>query len=415
MSMIARFGALGGKPVPIFVSSSVSRVSATTNAVPAPAGIINGDLLIAVIFNTSESSDPITLPTGWSRVYEDDTVTNYVVLATKIASSESGSYTFGFGASAANSINILVYRNATRINTIGSLTRINGSTVTATSITPTFRGVLCVAFGSESNTSVGTAPVGLTVRASELSSNPSLEVYELSSQEAVATSTYSITWGGAKGDLIAFQFQVVNESSVTPEFVASASTQVTTSTQTLTIDKPVGTQENDLMIAVMSSSTASATWTGDTGWTEVADQGSSPDLRIAYKVAGASEGSSYNFTLSSSTNVMSGAILTYRNADYDTIGAFTTGANPLGITSMSPTQSQSLVIAAIARGAAAITITAPTSMTARVTDNDATSPSFIICDQVAPKGPTGLRYSTTGSSTAVAGILISIKPTRSLS
>jgi len=165
-----------------------------------------------------------------------------------------------------------------------------------------------------------------------------------------------------------------------------------------------------------ASSGASNAWT-DSTFTEIADQASNtnPQLRVAYKVAGSSEPSSYSFTIGES-RTLSGCILTYRYAAYDTIaGSFTTGANPLVLTSISPSESQSILIAAGARGSNNITLGTPTGMAARVTDNDATSPSYIVCDQTVAKGPTGTRSMSTGSTNNVAGIMLSIKPTRSLS
>ena len=170
------------------------------------------------------------------------------------------------------------------------------------------------------------------------------------------------------------------------------------------------------MVAVMATNAtggnASQPWTGDTGWVEIFDQQSAPDLRIAYKIA-ASEGSSYTFTFGASV-FLAGTILTYRYAAYDTIGTFTSSANPLILPSISPSESQSILIAAGARNAASITLGTPTDMTARVTDSDGTSPSYIVCDQTVAKGPTGTRSMSTGSTSSVAGIMLAIKPTRSL-
>lgn len=171
------------------------------------------------------------------------------------------------------------------------------------------------------------------------------------------------------------------------------------------------------MIAFMGCGTSGSgySWTGDTGWTEVCDQVAGANLRIAYKVATASEPSSYTFTLNTSVSSKGASILTYRYAAYDTIaGAFTTGANPLVLSSISPSLSQSLLLAVGARAAASVTLGTPTSMTARVTDNDATAPSYIVCDQTVSKGPTGTRSMSTGSTTNVAGIMLAIKPIRSL-
>jgi hypothetical protein len=193
-----------------------------------------------------------------------------------------------------------------------------------------------------------------------------------------------------------------------PEFVASARTQNSLSIPMLTINKPAGTVEGDLMVAVMAAG-GGATWTGDTGWTELADQGVTPSLRIAYKVASASEPSSYTF-LASNVLRLSGCILTYRYAVYDTIGSFTSGTDPLILPSVSPSENQSILIAAGARDTPWITLGTPTGMTARVTDNDGDAPSYIVCDQIVAKGPTGTRSMSTGSTSNVAGIMLVIKP-----
>lgn len=194
-----------------------------------------------------------------------------------------------------------------------------------------------------------------------------------------------------------------------PEFVASASTQNATSGTTLVINKPTGTVEGDLMIAVMAADGPSSGWTGDTDWTELADQGATPSLRIAYKVASASEPSSYTFTASLSRR-LSGCILTYRNAVYDTIGSFTAGTDPLILPSVSPSENQSTLIAVGAKNDKDTTLGTPTGMTARVTDNDATSPSYIVCDQTVDAGPTGTRSMTAVGSSGTAGIMLVIKP-----
>ena len=199
------------------------------------------------------------------------------------------------------------------------------------------------------------------------------------------------------------------------QYIAESTTQGSTgpSVSTVVVNKPTGTAAGDLMIMVgaIGSTTAGRTWTGDTGWTEVADQGAIPSLRVAYKVAGASEPSSYTFTISSATGTgIAASILTYRYAAYDTIGAFTSGTDPLVLPSVTATSNLSVLIAAGARAAASITLGTPTGMTARVTDSDATAPSYKICDQSVNAGATGTRSMSTGSAGNVAGIMLVIKP-----
>jgi len=409
--LIAGAGGAATRPQPTFVSSSVSRTTTAGNTVTAPTGIQNGDLLVAVMFNVDPAAEPITLPSGWSRLTETETSNNYFVLATKTAASESGNYTFTFNQAAANTIAILVYRNATRINTVGAFGNASSATATAASITPTYTGTLCAMFANETSATVTTPPAGFTQRALQSGTTAAMGVYDLTNQAASATSAASLVWS-ASGQVAAIQFQVTNEPNVAPEFVGIASTNPADSSVTITINKPSGTLEGDLMVAVMASD-SNTTWTGDTGWTEIFDQGGAPWLRVAYKIAGASEGASYTFT-ASSNNILTGGIITYRYAAYDTVGSVVNGVDPLTLPSISPSQSQSILLAFGGRNAANVTVSTPTSMTARITDSNARAPSYRLCSQTVAKGPTGTRSMSTGSTTAVAGIMLAIKPTRSL-
>lgn len=414
--MLSGAGGNAARPQPTFVSSSINRTTTAGNTVTAPTGIQDGDLLVAIGYSSSTGLT-VTPPTGFAIQYTDTTNSSMFV-AVKTAASESGNYTWTWSSAVNNNVAILVYRNATALNTQGAKTYSAASaTGTGATITPTYTGTLVAAFGVSSNLSVSTPPTGMTQRAAQTASNPSFVIYDLAEQAASATGDKTITWSASNQNTSSLLLQITNETNVAPEFVASASTQNTSSGTTLVINKPTGTVEGDLMIAVMAASDAADGWTGDTSWTELADQGttpSTPTLRVAYKVATASEGSSYTFTVATS-RVLSGCIVTYRYAAYDTIaGTFVTAANPLVLTSISPSASQSCLIACGARGAISITLGTPTSMTARVTDADATAPSYIVCDQTVAKGPTGTRSMSAGSTTRVAGIMLAIKPTRSL-
>lgn len=196
-------------------------------------------------------------------------------------------------------------------------------------------------------------------------------------------------------------------------FVASASTQTPSSGTTLTINKPTGTVDGDLMIAFMLLTSGSIlTWTGDTGWTEVADQNQKPSLRVAYKIA-SSEGSSYTFTASNTFNQASGAILTYRGAVYDAIGSFANNSNPLVPTGPSAALNNSKLIAIIGREGVSQTYSDDSGlMTSRVVDNDATAPLYVAYDQTVNAGATGTKSFTNsgGNSTNSVAIMLTIKP-----
>lgn len=199
-----------------------------------------------------------------------------------------------------------------------------------------------------------------------------------------------------------------------PEFIASAQTQNTTIGNTLVINKPSETIQGDLMIAFMSSggTATSRTWTTPSGWTELVDQNIPPNFLVAYKVAGASEGTNYTFTMSSTANDKAGTILTYRNAAYDVIGALSTNNSTLTLSSVTASSANSTLIAALFRPSGSITITqsAGSTMTIKVTDNDVNSPSFRVFDESVSSGATGTRSFSMGGSTATVGTMLIIKP-----
>ncbi len=412
--------AAAARPQPTFVSSSVASGGAGGFTVTAPASIQNGDLLVALLYITgSGASAVVTLPTGFNVQSRQNSGATVFCFATKVAASESGDYAFSVSGSAANTVGaILVYRNATSVNTIGALTIAASNTVAAASITPTYAGTLVAAYvraGSGSPT-ISSAPSGMTLRGSFLSSNPTFAVYDQSAQTAAATGTKSITWNApGTPETAGILLQVTNEPSVAPEFVAGASTQLTSQGNSVVIGKPSGTLEGDLMVLTANAGSNSPNLSAPAGWTTIADGGgATPSTLVAYKVAGASEPASYTVT-ADKTQLLAGAILSYRYAAYDTVaGALTTATNPLVLSSISPSLSQSVLMAIAARGAAGITITAPTGMSAKVTDADANAPSYVVCDQTVAKGPTGTRSITVGATTNVAGIMLAITPTRSL-
>lgn len=196
------------------------------------------------------------------------------------------------------------------------------------------------------------------------------------------------------------------------EFVASAQAQ-NANALTVVISKPTGTQQGDLLIGLCAAATG-RTWTGDTDWTEVIDQGSAPSIRVAYKIAGASEPASYTFSLSSATNA-SGVIVTFRNAAYDTVGTIRTTASSSVQTAPAITlsSSSSAILALFAHDIGSRTWSSPTSgLVSTATDSDANNPSWALYRELnLSSGSTGTRSSTVSNVTGNIGcLLVGIKP-----
>jgi hypothetical protein len=82
---------------------------------------------------------------------------------------------------------------------------------------------------------------------------------------------------------------------------------------TMTIALPTGTSANDVMLAAVTVTPASATATAPAGWTSITSTTNGTKLRMTtyYKVAGANEPASYVWTLSSAHTGVAGAISSY--------------------------------------------------------------------------------------------------------
>lgn len=399
--------------LPTFVSASSGTTLFALINVSAPANIQNGDLLVAIgaLQATSRITD---VPNGFKihSIQTNATQPGWFFIATKVASSESGSYTFTQSTSGANCrIAILVYRNATKLNCVGTGSWAASATITAPEILPSARGINIAAFFNDTGgQTITTPPSGMTSRIAATSA-VNFAIYENdSTQETVPSLPRSIVWSSSTGGKVGIQLQIANEIDIEPELIGASHSQYTASGTALTIDKPYETLEGDLMIAVCTNSGGTATWTRpDSSWTEFADLNGRPISGFYYKVAGASETGPYTFTAATS-RILSGAILTYRYASYSTVGTSTSSADPLLLPSINSPYSQSRLIAIAGRDSTGVTIAPPASMTNIVTNNDATGQSYVICDVPVMRGPTGTRRFSVGATTNVNGIMAAIRP-----
>ena len=196
-----------------------------------------------------------------------------------------------------------------------------------------------------------------------------------------------------------------------PTFVGSAFAATTSAS--FSIAKPSGVTAGDLMIAFLQSANSS-TWMppgGKVGWTKILDQGSSPSMSVAYKIASSSEESSYSFTRSSSSLAASGFIVVYRGGVIDVIGAIGATADPIIAPSISVSAANSILLAMYASSSASKAASSPpTGMTFLVGDSDAQVPSSVIFSQVVQAGSTGTRSAAGMGAAPCAGVLLSIKP-----
>lgn len=98
-------------------------------------------------------------------------------------------------------------------------------------------------------------------------------------------------------------------------FRAASGTDAATGTSVV-LNKPSGTAEGDAMLAIINANENATTITPPAGWTSVLGElnpTSGASIEVFYKEAGASEGSTYTFSLSSSVRA-SGAIVAFSGA-----------------------------------------------------------------------------------------------------
>lgn len=112
----------------------------------------------------------------------------------------------------------------------------------------------------------------------------------------------------------AFSFvaeSAIDEAAGTPSDTASGTT--------IDVDKPTGTTQDDIMFALVKRLTANSWSTVPTGWTLLAsdaDANTTTTVDLYYRVAGASEGASYQW-ISSGTSRIGGSIYAFRS-DFNT-------------------------------------------------------------------------------------------------
>lgn len=150
----------GGNPK--FLGYAAANVSgSTTIVVNKPAGVQDGDLMIAVMVTPSF---PTTAgPAGWSKVLTQGTNPGMDAF-TKTAASEPSDYTFTLSAAANPAIQILAFRNAA-FDVVGSLDTITGTgDITIPAITSD-GGLVIAAVGgwSASSGSTTSTPSGMTL------------------------------------------------------------------------------------------------------------------------------------------------------------------------------------------------------------------------------------------------------------
>lgn len=121
---------------PIAYRTSITATNgsgATSITIPVPAGVQNNDVMIAQILVRGNNTLITSVPAGWIFIIRTNNGTNFGTgLYLKVASSESGSYVFGFASSVGAVAGITAFSS---VDTTSPIVGSNGQALNSTNIT----------------------------------------------------------------------------------------------------------------------------------------------------------------------------------------------------------------------------------------------------------------------------------------
>lgn len=188
-------GGGGGGPITLGNKASYqSSINETAFSVSSPAGVVNGNLLFAVISNSGSGSNAY-VSTGWTQRYNRGSFGGLSVF-TKVAGSEPSSWSWTATVNRLHDIVVFAVSNAI-YDTIGTASTDVDPLVAPAITVGTNNSLLFGAYSAGSAGSTATTPTGMTVLfADNNSTAPSMYVFSQSVSSG-ATGTRSSTIGSS--------------------------------------------------------------------------------------------------------------------------------------------------------------------------------------------------------------------------
>jgi len=285
-----------------------------------PSGTAEGDLMVVFIAEGGSTHDLVTAPSGWNRLFgkEDEDLGggSWQACYTKTAgASEPASYTFSFSASGSHKGFMVSYYDDANVagfwsfKGAGVTDDITTSIQSAQLVGP---GLYITSFLSDDTDTVNSTDSSVPSLWFSDSSPFSIQVYGGVTTDTSEVTT--VTWSGTNDNKYAISLlcEFVEGTETASSDIAhrsSASSQQDFTSAlagvTVTINKPTGVVEGDLMVMDVSFNGTSPTFlSSPSGWTVIYDEtnlieqsSGSMTGSYYYKVAGASEPSTYSFTV----------------------------------------------------------------------------------------------------------------------
>ena len=302
----------------------------TSVTVNKPTGTAEGHVMLAVVGVRGGSGVTVSAPAGWTQINTNNSGTTLrSTTFYKVAgASEGSSYTFTWSGSNKASGVISTYSGvdtSSPINAQASQANSSSMAMTISGPLSTVESTVMVAMYSHA---AGTSSLtddchgGMTIRGYSASTGSTANTRTTSAMQDSRQPT-----PGARSnckmqtDIAAVNIgHMVVLAPATPPPIAHIGTAGGNNgggSASITVNKPSGTAQNQVMIAIIGVRGGSGvTVTSPAGWTQLGTNNSTTDLRssVFYKVSGASEGADYTFTLSTSQKA-AGVISTYSGVD----------------------------------------------------------------------------------------------------
>jgi hypothetical protein len=422
--------AIAFRGVATAISNGAGSTSLTVNV---PAGVQNGDFMIATLSVRTVGSGALMgtpaagwtalrpmMDGGWTRVY----------MYTRVASSEPANYTWTFNIKTVAAAGIVAYSGVDTSDPVdldAFTTQPNWTdTYVTPSITTTVNNAMIVTTFSVGGATAGLTivqPAGmaerydLTVSNSQVQSQETADAIQATagpSGQKTATASASGAQAAGVAHIMALRpagsappscTVTTTLSKVTPMKLRASTTKTVVSGTSIVMDTPAGTQQNDLMLVSIGytgngSVTAAAGWTAVTTWPFGQPAIS---LNTYRRIAGSSEPASYTWTVSATAAIV-GWQGSYIGGDTASPqDAIAGNQNTTGTThttgSLTTTRANDLILGIYALNATA-TFSTPTGMSAQGTATGATGITLAVFDATQPAIGT---YGPKTSTSSVAG------------
>jgi hypothetical protein len=436
---------LTNNPVPTLrYTSNLSGGGNNVCTLNKPTTVVDGDVMIAsCAFRGGTGTTVTSVPSGWNLVGSriDNTTTISLVVYSHVvtdAASEPASYSWGLSAVVKFALSLQSYSGIDNVTPVDAA--VGQATASATShatpgFTTTVSNDLLLAFFATGTCTQWTVPAGMTERTDTTfcsqgqGTNADMSVAEGLLGAAGSNSGVTATNDSAA---VGVTMAVALKRDATPKTCnttvqlskpiryRSSDSNVATNTTSLTINKPAGVVNGDVMVASISFVLSGMTFTSlPAGWTQVRVATNGGSGVAVFVKAASGEPASYTWGTSGASN-LAGGISAYIGVDNVTLVDAENGGGLANFTSVTTvTPATMLVVSSFkANAGVAITWTPPPGMNERV-DRVSAAATFTSVEQAdalwAPAGASGNRIAVPSDSTQpVAAATVALRPALAL-